>query len=303
MKYITYNNEKISQLCLGTVQFGLKYGIANKIGQPSENSVNDILDYSIKKGVNCFDTAQDYGESEKILGNYFKKNNSFNNLIISKIKSEHFFTAYSILYENVQNSCRKLHNNLFALLLHDNIILKNWNSTYTDYINQLKSQNLIKYFGASIYTDEEFNLALNNKNIQIIQIPFNVFDQRAIKNNWFEKAKKHNKLLFIRSIFLQGLLLMDDIPSQFSHSKKYFIKYNEIAEKTNLTKSELALTFVLHNSFDSIIIFGCVSIEQAKINLNNYHKILNHNRNIHINNFEFFSNVPEKIYNPVRWQK
>ena len=82
---------------------------------------------------------------------------------------------------------------LFALLLHNIEAIQNWSSKDSELISKLKKQNKIRYFGVSIYNDIEFNLALENDDVNIIQMPFNLLDQRAISKKWLTKAKSKNK--------------------------------------------------------------------------------------------------------------
>ena len=202
MKYIDFYGNRISKLSLGTVQFGLNYGVANTKGQLSQEDVNEIIDYVYANGVNCFDTAQVYGVSEQVLGHAIKdKEKSF---VISKIKSNLFLDSVEL---NVDKSIDNLGvNTLFGLLLHDSKLLYKWNAKYSKSVEYLIHSKRIEYFGVSIYTNEDFELAIDNDLIKIIQIPFNVFDQRAIMEQWIEKAQKKNKLIFIRSVFLPHIL-------------------------------------------------------------------------------------------------
>lgn len=204
MNYIYYNEDKIAKLSLGTVQFGLTYGIANFNGQPAQKDVNEIIDYVYTNGINCFDTAQAYGNSEEVLREALKDKNYIH--VVSKLKT-HLFKQNAL--QNVSNSLNNLGiYSLYALLLHDSELLYNWTNDDSVIVDELLQSGKIKYFGVSIYTNDDFNLAIENSKIKFIQIPFNLFDKRAITENWFEKAKKNNKLIFIRSVFLQGLLLM-----------------------------------------------------------------------------------------------
>ena len=299
MKYINFNGEKISKLSLGTVQFGLNYGIANISGQPTQSRVNEIIDFVNSSGINCFDTAQAYGNAEEILGNALL--NISNSLVISKLTSDLF---QNNLKENIKISLDKLKiNSLFALLLHDSKLLYEWNDKHKQNILNLIDNNLIKYFGVSVYSSEDFDLAIENEDISIIQVPFNIFDQRAIKLNWFKKARKKNKLIFIRSIFLQGLLLMDKnkIPKNLEHSKKYIDIFENLCEELHLTKNELALSFVDSVAKNSLLLFGCDNIEQAKENISNYNSLKYLDKSILLRIENEFSNISENIYNPTRW--
>lgn len=299
MKYINYNNDKISKLSLGTVQFGLDYGISNTGGQPTQEAVNEIIQYVCENGINCFDTAQAYGNSEEVLGRSIKdKKNTF---IISKLKSSFFLdNAIDSVTESLTNLQISL---LYALLLHDSQLLYSWTDSYSLLVDKLIDSQKIKYFGVSIYTDDDFNLAVKNDKIQFIQVPFNIFDQRAITKEWFKKAKENNKLIFIRSVFLQGLLLMDidKLPSNLKIATKHLEALELLSTELNITKNELALSFVDTVAKDALILFGCDNIKQAKENMTNYSllKYLDDSAIIKIK--EKFCDIDEKIYNPTKW--
>jgi len=306
MKKISWNNYNFSKLCLGTVQFGIDYGIANQTGKIANIEVNKILQYVVNQEINCFDTGSMYGDSEKKIGNFIKDSKNSDIYIISKIKKDFFDLNYDISMKDIDNSLQDLEiNTLFALLLHNIEPIQNWNTKYENIVNTLKVQKRIKYFGVSIYTDEEFNLALNNKQVDIIQIPFNLLDQRAIKLNWLKKAKEKNKLIFIRSIYLQGLILMSEeaIPPYLQNAKKYITIIEDIANRLNISKNQLALSFVNQIANDSILLFGCDNLKQAKENIENYNNLLKLDNDTLNYLKKSFSDVSGNIYNPMRWNK
>ena len=299
MRYINYNDIKISKLSLGTVQFGLDYGIANSQGKPSQNKVDEIINCVTSQGLNCFDTAMAYGNSEEVLGKSLQDIN--NKLIISKITSE----LFEEIGTKIKTSLNNLQvDNLFALLLHNADALYNWDEQNSTIANHLKSTQQINYFGVSIYTNEEFNLALENENINIIQIPFNLFDQRAISKQWLKKAKVKNKLIFIRSVYLQGLLLMDkkSLPKNLKIVEPYIDILDTYSKKLNLSRNELALSYVNTLAKDSIILFGCETLKQAKENLDIFSTI----KELDIKTIDelnsLLKDISEYIYNPSKWE-
>ena len=300
MEYVTYKNEKISKLLLGTVQFGLNYGIANKHGKPKEEDVKEILKYVLENGINSFDTAQTYGTSEEVLGKVLPFSST--NKIISKCSSEIFsFSALNSLKESLK---RLNTTSLYALLLHDTSLLKSWSVKENKILKSLKKEKLISHFGISIYTNEEFMLAINNEAIELIQIPFNLFDQRALKYKWFELAKKSNKLLIIRSVFLQGLFFMQEknLDSSMKEVTPHLQSLDKLSKELNLSRQELALTFANHN-LDSPILFGCETLVQAYENIVAY-KNLRVLTPLEIKKiYTTFKNVKENVYNPTFWGK
>lgn len=298
MQHLLFNNHKLSKLALGTVQFGLSYGVANQYGKPNDATVQEILDYVLSQGINLLDTADGYGDAHTRLGNTLK--NPKPN-IITKISSDIFLTNPQ---EKVTSLCHDLKtDSLFGLLLHDTKLLQKWQNSHHKIIEDLKQSHLIEYFGVSIYTNEEFELALNNESIVFIQIPFNIFDQRALQHNWFAKAQEKQKLLFIRSVFLQGLFLIpiDDLPPKLAHAKSYLETLHTQAQKFHLSLTQLALSFVNSVASDSILLFGCETLEQAQENIVNFKNLqpLNHEQILSL--ATIFDKVPEDIYLPTRW--
>ena len=299
MKYMDYKGYKISKLSLGTVQFGLDYGVANKMGKPTQSDVNKIINFVCENGINCFDTAQAYGNSEEVLGNALS--NIADSLVVSKLSSKLFVDN---IKGNVEISLKNLKlDSIFGLLLHDSELLYKWNDKYKKKVSELIEDKLIKHFGVSIYSSKDFNLAVENDDISIIQIPFNMFDLRAINENWFEKAKEKGKLIFIRSVFLQGLLLMnkDNLPEKLFNAKKYLGEVEKLSMKFKMDKSELVLSFVDSVAKDSVLLFGCDNLTQAKVNLENYKKLKTLSRNQIDEIIKIFKDISEDIYLPTRW--
>ncbi len=300
MKFISYGDEKLSKLSLGTVQFGLDYGIANTDGQPSQETVNKIIDYISAEGLNCLDTAQAYGSAETVLGKAIRNRTDF--FVISKLKSAPFEAD---ALSNVNASLDNLGiDSLYAILLHDSELLYRWNDTHTKIVDLLKERKKIRYFGVSIYTSEDFDLALENESIQFIQIPFNIFDQRAITEGWFEKAKAKDKLIFIRSVFLQGLLLLEPakVPSTLKQAQEPLQKYAELCEKLGISRQELALSFVDNQAENALILFGCDTLEQAQENISVFKNLKELDNNTLDYIISSFSKITEDIYNPANWK-
>jgi len=301
LETVKYNNIEISKLALGTVQFGLEYGISNVNGKPSQKEVNEIIDFVKNKGLNCLDTAQSYGNSESVIGVSIENNNNFH--IISKMNSDNFDLN---LIDSINSSFKKLKkNSIFALLLHDSKLLYHWDSGQDEKVNFLKKQNMITYFGVSIYTNDDFELALKNESINLIQIPYNIFDQRALLFDWFKKAKKYNKLIFIRSIFLQGLLLMDSNEGEKKvfGAQKYIKELDFFCKEYNLSRSELALSFVYSTCDESIMLFGSETLKQVKENINNFENMNQLDKKIQNELIENFMHINESIFNPTKWEK
>lgn len=301
MRYIEFNGDKISKLSMGTVQFGLDYGVANSIGKPTQKSVNEIVEYVYNNGgVNCLDTAQAYGNSEKVLGESITNKEDL--FVISKLKSNLFEENLQI---NIDNSLKNLKiKKLYALLLHDSELLYRWGDKHTSLVRNLVATDKIEYFGVSIYNEEDFNLALKNENIKIIQIPFNIFDQRAVTKRWLKRSKEKNKLIFIRSIFLQGLFFMnlDALEGSLMEARKYLDKFNQVKNSLKLSTVELAMSYVDSVADGSILLFGCDTLEQAKENIELYNRLPKLDKETIITIENEFRDIEESITNPTLWK-
>ncbi|HIP13647.1 MAG TPA: aldo/keto reductase [Arcobacter sp.] len=299
MTTVDYNGDSLSKLSLGTVQFGLDYGIANETGQPTIQKVKNIIDFVLESGINCFDTASAYGNSEKVLGEVLNKDKQ--SYIISKLSSDDFIQDFE---NNVDQSIQKLNvKSLYAILLHDSKLLSNWDKAFDGSITKLIDLKKIKYFGVSIYTEDDFNNALGNDAITFIQVPFNIFDQRAIKYNWFQRAKEKNKLIFIRSVYLQGLVFMDkdSLPANLQKAGNYLDILKSYCETLDVATGTLALSFVNSVAKESIVLFGCDSLVQAQQNIDAFNKLEYLTNSVISEIYESFKDVPEDIFNPTKW--
>ena len=248
------------KLALGTVQFGIDYGIANTKGQVQIEEVHAILNYAQKNGVNTLDTASSYGNSEEVLGKFVV--NDFK--IITKTTS--IKKGVNEVVRNFHQSLKNLkQQKVCGLLIHDinEIEHKRFDALFIE-LARLKQQGLVKKIGASVYNSQQIDYLLDNFSIDLIQLPINILDQRLIRNDSLIKLKKHNVEIHARSAFLQGLLLMstDTIPSWFNPIKDTLKLFHKEAKKQNLTKLQLALGFVQSLTEIDKVVVGVDSLKQ-----------------------------------------
>ena len=248
------------KLALGTVQFGIDYGVANTKGQVQIEEVHAILNYAQKNGVNTLDTASSYGNSEEVLGKFVV--NDFK--IITKTTS--IKKGVNEVVRNFHQSLKNLkQQKVCGLLIHDinEIEHKRFDALFIE-LARLKQQGLVKKIGASVYNSQQIDYLLDNFSIDLIQLPINILDQRLISNDSLIKLKKHNVEIHARSVFLQGLLLMstDTIPSWFNPIKDTLKLFHKEAKKQNLTKLQLALGFVQSLTEIDKVVVGVDSLKQ-----------------------------------------
>lgn len=260
----------LNKLALGTVQFGLAYGINNQTGKPPREKSLAMLDFAYKKGFRVFDTARAYGDAEEILGEFSESRGLGGALkIITKLKpniiSEIKGKISDIISGNLEESLSRLKRDYV-----DGYLLQTPEYIREDKIVSalvdLKRQGLIKNLGVSIYEEADAIYAAKLKEVDYIQAPYNIFDQRMDKSGFFQLAKKKGKTVFVRSAFLQGLFLMseDKIPASLEKVKEHLKSLDEIIGRYGLTRAQTALLFSLENKDIDYVVFGVDNLEQLK---------------------------------------
>ena len=200
----------MTKYCIGTAQFGMDYGIANLSGKLTQKEIDRVVSLSIKNDVIYFDTAQSYGSSEKKLGKAIQKiQRPINFKVISKLEPNLKIDSISSIVDSVKLSIKNLHlKSLYGFLAHRTQDLES--TFFNSAIARLKRERLIFKSGVSVYNPDEAISALDNPIVEILQIPFNILDKRWISLGVIEKAKEKKVQLFIRSIFLQGFIFLQE---------------------------------------------------------------------------------------------
>lgn len=285
------------RLALGTVQFGLPYGVANRIGQVSRDQVQYILDFSRINRIDTLDTAIAYGESEKCLGDIGVKNfNLVTKLPEIPISCSNIYTWVS---NQVKESLSRLRiNKLYGLLLHHpSQLLDHFGLDLYQALNMLKEIDLVEKIGISIYSPDDLEKIISRFRFDIVQAPFNLIDQRLYKSGWMQRLKDDGVEIHARSIFLQGLLLMrqKDIPPKFYRWSHLWQSWHQWLDECNLTALQACLNFSLSFSQIDKIIVGVDSQIQLM-------QILKSIENEAVVNFPNITCDDERLINPTRWR-
>ena len=250
-------------LILGTAQFGYNYGIANEHGKISINEAKKLINYCKKNNIFGFDTAESYGDAEKTLCKLID-NNTFK--INSKINPD-FNNNLNSLITNMEEKIEALKISYFdTLFIHDYDIYKKHTSAVENLFKVLKKKNLVKRFGISLYYPEQVLLLDKKMIFDVIQFPYNIFDRRfdSVKN-YLEKFKNNFSIsLQVRSVFLQGLLLMpkNKIPSFFHKWDNLFDDWHAWHFKNNKKKLDSCIAFLFTNELIDSVVVGCDSVYQ-----------------------------------------
>lgn len=253
------------KIALGTVQFGMQYGVANTQGRVSEKSTHDILRTAKELNINTLDTALAYGTSEKILGH--ADVTKFD--VISKVppNTRDIMTPASWVNICVNKSlnCLKI-DSLAGLLLHRplELLQPNGDELYEALVN-LKRKNLVKKIGVSVYEPEDL-VKLAGFDFDLVQLPLNILDRRFINAGWLEKLSKESVEIHTRSAFLQGLLLMpaSKRPKYFKPWRKLLSEYDHWVANQKISPLQACLGHL--NSYSEIdkIVVGVDTPEQLR---------------------------------------
>jgi aryl-alcohol dehydrogenase-like predicted oxidoreductase len=217
-------DEELSRLVLGTAQLGMPYGIANQTGKPNFDRAQAIVNAAWEGGIRCFDTAQAYGDSEQILGQAISllPTNVQEALIVTKLDPMLDLTNWKSMAKALHSSFKRLRvQRLYALMFHNEESIPALNNGLKDLLTGYRRDGLISHIGISVYSPDKALQALHTEVIDLIQLPTNILDRRFLDAGVFHLAGETGKEIFIRSVFLQGLLLMDEgrIPATMNFAR------------------------------------------------------------------------------------
>ena len=249
---------KCDKIALGTVQFGLHYGINNPNGKVKAHEITRILQYAKDHGVDLIDTAKGYGTSESVLG----ENDLKPFKIVTKI------SGATDIHSQILDSLSKLKaKTLYGILIH-NFELFRKNPTMLLELQFLKEKKIVQKIGFSLNRTTELDYLFDNKiDFDMVQIPYNLFDRRF--EVYFEKLNSRGVEIHARSVFLQGLFFLskESIPSYLKGVTPTLEKLHHLVEKYNLNIASLALNFIIKNDFVDKTVIGVTNLDELKSNI------------------------------------
>ena len=277
---------------LGTVQWGLDYGIANTHGIPSDEVLNSIFALANKAGINMFDTAAQYGEAEKRVGQF----SNLEHKIVTKIGN---FSTNKCLNQQLDNSFNHLQRqNIYGCLFHNvDELIDN-----TDLWRELlvyKEEERINKIGYSLYEPQElFDLLEAGLHPDIVQLPYSILDRKF--EPYFDLLKNKGVEIHVRSVFLQGLYFKnpEQLSNKLSILKPVISELQDISKQNNLDISELCLDFIRQNCKIDYAVIGVESEDQ----LREVSQVKNCNLNwdIILETLDSY-NIKKELLNPSNW--
>tara|TARA_B110000037_G_scaffold200805_1_gene241664 strand:+ start:345 stop:1193 length:849 start_codon:yes stop_codon:yes gene_type:complete len=258
------------KLFIGTAQFGFKYGF-NKI-KIKKLEIKNIEKILKRNSLKNFDTAMNYGESEKIIGNLKIKRKVITKIKLPKKKPKDLKKWFE---KKLNKSLKKLKvKSLHGLLIHDTADISGKNKEFLNILLDCQKKKLISKLGISVYEVDEIKRILKFWKPEIIQMPINIFDHRFLNNNFLYKLKKLNIELHARSCFLQGVLLKKKIKIGNLKSKKVFSSFSNWCQKKQLSKLEACIHFIKKIREIDYLIVGFDNSSHLKEIINSFNKKL-----------------------------
>ncbi len=309
MEKITVKGLEFSRLQLGTVQLGCAYGINNAGGQPDREEAYKILNCALEKGIDILDTARAYGVSEKVIGEWLKNIlNEKRPIIVTKIE-EFDHSSYEALRTDVMAQVEEARGKLGVetidiLMLHSFEDYTEDRENIMKVFRELKEKGLIKYSGVSVYSHHDWK-EVAEAGFDATQIPLNIFDWTQITNGGLEALEKSGMMVFVRSVYLQGLIFRNpkDLPEHMSYCIEPLEKFHTLCEKYKLKPAELAMSFVLSLKGIHSLVLGSEKVEQVEQNVKLFENTVRFSDKEMDEIRGLFEVMDPRVINPSEWEK
>lgn len=259
------------ELCLGTVQFGLDYGVLGQKKPSLDYSVN-CLDYATQNGIAAIDTAEAYGTAQEVVGAFLAKRTVPREQLF--ISSKFLPNALDdcppqdyvhIIQKHLTDTLKTLHTEyLDAYLFHSARYI--YREELLAALAEMKKDGLVRKTGVSVYEPAEALAGFASNHVDFMQLPYSVFDHRMKQGGVLDSPLQGNCELHSRSAFIQGLILLDeaDIPPYLSEATPIIQKISRIAKETGYSRVALAIAYVKRESAISHLVFGVDSLQQLQ---------------------------------------
>lgn len=257
----------MTNLILGTAQFGSGYGITNKLGRISDNSISEILAVAQEAGIDLFDTAPDYGDAQARLGSL--RGTESSPRYVSKFSladSGEFFVGGETLYASSLADLRV--DTLYGLLFHRVADLRDSRATVAwNVLTKARETGVISRIGASIYDPNDLEIVVERfPDLDLIQFPGNLLDRRLLEHPEVHRLHAAGVEVHVRSAYLQGILLAEPerLPQHFAPLQTVLEKIRHDAKERNTTAMGLALGYLKHHPVVDAVLVGATTPDELR---------------------------------------
>ncbi|GAB4468423.1 MAG: bifunctional regulator KidO [Burkholderiaceae bacterium] len=254
-----------ARIALGTAQFGLDYGVTNRAGQLSEQTVRAVLARAREAGVQWLDTAAAYGAAEVVLGRLASPASGFR--VCTKVVSaaDAADPVGGAQRQFGQSLARCGRSRVDVLMVHDaRQLLGADGAALYRWLAAQKDAGRAAAIGASVYEGSEAVALTDRYALDWIQLPLSLLDQRALADGTLARLKSRGVSVQARSVLLQGLLLADPtrLPAAFAPAQAPLARVRAAAAACGMSVLDLALGFVASVAEVDQIVLGVESPAQ-----------------------------------------
>ena len=306
MDYRKIKDLDVSLFTLGTVQLGIDYGMVGSTKKPTQDAAFSVLDAAAKLGVNTWDTANNYGDSERVIGNWVSEGRGPKPNIITKIGPLDHSSKAALrddILRQTEKCCKDLQvDKLDMLMLHDFADYAKNPDVCTKVFAELKAEGVIRTSAISAYSEHDYRVMADSE-FDAMQIPLNVFDWDKIESGEMDALKQAGKSVFTRSVYLQGLVFMnpENLPEKMAFVKPTLEKYQALCKEFEVSPAVLALSYVLSVPAVTSVVLGCQNPEQVASNCD----MINGRLELTASHMEAlrkaFADTPRRVLDPRIW--
>lgn len=218
----------VSELGIGTVELGLKYGIGERTQPPSESDAATLLHFALDHGINVIDTAQTYGNSETIIGNALRsRRNEF--VLISKVQPNR--QQPDLVHRRVDASLHALQTDwVDVMMLHFSPNQSELDFESLEALARMRDTGKVRYIGASVYGCDAAKAAIRAGHFDCLEIAYSMLDRRP-ELGLLDRARENNIGIIARSVLLKGALTERfwQLPAALAVLKNAVVRLAEIA--------------------------------------------------------------------------
>lgn len=309
MKYVNRKGLDLSVFSLGTVQLGKRYGLGTDADKPSEETAFHMLDTAMELGVNNLDTANNYGDSEKVIGRWLAKRRAEGKelpWVVTKI-GPFDQSNPTALRDDILRQAEKCLETLGVDTI-DCLMFHGFEDYATDAetagktLNDLKAQGVCNMTAISAYSRHDYGV-IADSGFDATQIPLNIFDWNQIENGGIEKLNRSGMMIFCRSVFLQGLVFHtpEDLDPQMSFCFPYLRKFNDLCKEFSLSPAALALSFVLSVPGVTTAVMGCDTVKHVESNCALFDQTVTLTQAQLDKLHDAFRGIDPRVINPGMW--
>ncbi|MBN2752902.1 MAG: aldo/keto reductase [Rhodospirillaceae bacterium] len=293
----------LSRIGLGSAQWGAKYGITNATGRPTDTTISSMLKVATSAGIDLIDTAQAYGDAEQTIGRLLPSHPGFH--IVTKISPKSGQPTNNVTDETSAVIRRSIENmndqRPYGILLHNTseLLGPDGPPLWTSLCEQ-RDSGCVQKIGISVYSPEELDAVLSDFSPDLVQLPYNVYDQRFARSGLLDTLRSRRIEVHARSAFLQGLLLLpvENLPPYFSDLTPHHKRYTDHIASLGLTPVQAALIFCLKDLRIDRVIVGCETLPQLQDIISSVESL----RDEYTWNFDIFNIDDLRFILPTLWK-